>query len=153
MERPNQPRLNAITLLSVADVQRPLYTQLLEGTVNAQTFEAFVQAAIGHGFVQPGSILIWDNARIHTEQHALSDIQAALQRVGATYANLPTYSPELNPCEYVFAEVKCFLRQHARPNWLWRDRVVEAFQAVSHEHVLHYYQHCTRGVLDAIMNE
>ena len=100
----------------------------------------FLIRAINLGFVRDGCLVLWDNATIHTDRHMVPLIRAALQQVGAKYVILPKHAPELNPCEYVFAEVKCFLRQNARPNWTWQQRLVEAFQTISHENMVAYYK-------------
>ena len=55
---------------------------------------------------------------------------------------LPAYSPELNPCELIFAQVKRNLREHrmsAIP--LWFDISV-SFATVTLENVIQYYKKC-----------
>jgi len=54
---------------------------------------------------------------------------------------LPTYSPELNPCELVFAEVKGWLRHRRGSDPFWFE-ILKAFQQVSFQNVLNYYFKC-----------
>ena len=53
------------------------------------------------GFLQPGYVLICDNASIHIteENRVLSEI---LWEHKISMLNLPPYSPELNPIELIF---------------------------------------------------
>lgn len=153
IEQPGASRLNALLMTSVQHEDRPLYAQLLPDTVDGAIFCNFILDAIQRGVVGQGCLVIWDNARIHLARDHLPALQHALHQAGADYVNLPAYSPELNPCEYVFAEVKCFIRQHSRPESTWPERVVEAFESVSYKNMVSYYEHCTVGVVESFINE
>jgi transposase len=53
---------------------------------------------------------------------------------------LPTYSPELNPNEKVFAQVKNWLRYHRNTKIpLWLD-VTKAFSRIRREQLVNYYK-------------
>jgi hypothetical protein len=55
---------------------------------------------------------------------------------------LPAYSPELNPCELCFADIKRYLRTHSdryRPLPL---QIMEAMLSVTRAKLLRYYLHC-----------
>ncbi len=54
---------------------------------------------------------------------------------------LPTYSPELNPCEFVFAQCKQYLRYHRglrmqHPFWY---EIARGFANTTHTHMLNCY--------------
>ena len=82
-----------------------------EGNVNGDTFLDFVRRCLipimmpfnGHN---PKSIVIMDNASVHKGER----IQELISEVGALLRFLPAYSPDLNPREEVFAEVKGYLK-------------------------------------------
>ncbi len=145
--RPYEGRFNVLLMTTLAKKDDPLFVQLREANVNADAFLAFIQSAVQYGRVLPGTIVVWDNARIHCANATLAALDQCLAAAGATRANLPAYSPEFNPCENVFAEVKNFLRNNPRPGWSLRDRTIEAVGAVPYENVLAYYRHCaTEGL-------
>lgn len=52
-----------------------------------------------------GDTLVVDNARIHKARDIVPTLRAALAAAGVRMLFLPTYSPELNPCELIFAQV------------------------------------------------
>jgi hypothetical protein len=53
---------------------------------------------------------------------------------------LPAYSPELNPCELVFALVKNGLRRHGIESLF--DDVIVAFNDVSRDTMMNFYRKC-----------
>jgi transposase len=52
-----------------------------------------------------GDLLVADNAAIHKSREIIPTLRVALATAGVRMVFLPTYSPELNPCELVFAQV------------------------------------------------
>lgn len=56
--------------------------------------------------LKPGKIIILDNASFHKSAKTKELIEAA----GCTLLYLPPYSPELNPIEKTWANVKCKIR-------------------------------------------
>jgi transposase len=133
-----------MTTLALKD--DPLFFEIFDDNVNGDVFLAFIQEAVRQGRVPAGSIIVWDNARVPNA--IVADLDRSVISAGATRANLPPYSPEFNPCELVFAEIKTFLRNQSRPGWGLRDRVLEAAGAVSYENLLAYHQHCTSVALE-----
>ena len=101
--------------------------------------------AISDGYLRPGDTLVCDNARVHTGSHSILLIDQILSMGKIRMELLPAYSPELNPCELVFAEVKHMLR-----NTLHNDdlalyvEIVIAFASVPHMNMAAYYQRCCR---------
>jgi transposase len=88
-----------------------------------------------------GDFFVLDNASVHNavETHALLD--NALSNAGVRMIFLPTYSPELNPAELVFAMVKIHIRQHRADVCLLAE-IVKGFACVSRENVFRFYQKC-----------
>jgi hypothetical protein len=56
----------------------------------------------------PLSVLVLDNARIHHND----EILALADRFGVRIEYLPPYSPDLNPIEEAFSQIKHFIRRH-----------------------------------------
>lgn len=55
------------------------------------------------------SVVIMDNASIH---HVDGVIDLIENQVGAKVLFLPPYSPDLNPCEEVFSQIKGIMKQN-----------------------------------------
>ena len=69
-------------------------------------FMGFVARAIQDGYLKSGDILVCDNASVHGGQETLEAFLTYLELRGVTLKYLPPYSPEFNPCELIFAQVK-----------------------------------------------
>ena len=65
------------------------------------------------------------------------------ERFGCELLYLPTYSPDLNPIEYLFAKIKTVVKRQ-RPDTL--DNLIQAFgdavQTVTPANVLNSVLHC-----------
>ena len=88
--------------------QGVLYYELFHGSFNRERFTAFIECLIGqiNRFPAPQSVILLDNASIHHN----GDIQAIYDEVGVIIEYLPPYSPNLNPIELVFHELKEWMR-------------------------------------------
>lgn len=75
------------------------------GTVSGPTFLRFVRTRLVP-WLRAGDVVIMDNLNIHK----MRDVRAAIEAAGGTPIYLPTYSPELNPIELLWADLKRSLR-------------------------------------------
>jgi len=98
-------RYSAIGILSMDGVQDVYIT---ENSVNGDIFMDFLYNQLLPFFngINHNSIVAMDNASIHHVDAAVD----AICGVGALVRFLPAYSPDLNPIECVFGEVKQFLQ-------------------------------------------
>ena len=74
---------------------------LFQGTAHAQWVNAWTRAMLCKE-LRPGSTLIWDNASFHRKK----DLEAIAAEQGHFILFLPPYSPDLNPIENDFANLK-----------------------------------------------
>ena len=56
------------------------------------------------GHLKAGNVLVLDNASVHNSNLIALRLQHFLMITGVRLLFLPTYSPELNPCELLFAQ-------------------------------------------------
>ena len=119
----------------------PIHVEMRPGgRANDQfDFLLFVARCISERLLLRGDVLVIDNASIHKAQHVLLPLQRLLQTAGVMLWMLPTYSPELNPCEYVFAQCKKYLRYHRRMHYPFWYEIVVGFSKTTHTHMLHCY--------------
>ena len=85
--------------------KRPL-VMTNRGAVNGRIFLRFVRTRL-LPWLRPGDIVVMDNLNFHK----MVAVRAAIESVGATPIYLPTYSPELNPIELLWAYMKRRLRK------------------------------------------
>ena len=95
----------------------PAYSQdgvelvrIYPGSTDSIIFEDYIEQLLQHCGRRPApkSVLVMDNASIHRSGR----IQDMCLKVVVKLIYLPPYSPDLNPIEEFFAELKGFIRQH-----------------------------------------
>jgi transposase len=57
--------------------------------------------------LQPGLVIIWDNASFHQSPK----FKAVIESAGCTLLPLPPYSPDLNPIEHWWSALKARIRR------------------------------------------
>jgi transposase len=90
---------------------------ILGGPMNAAAFDAYLEQFLAPT-PAPGDIVVMDNLASHKRPKVRELIEAA----GARLLFLPPYSPDFNPIEMLFAELKALLRKAAERavEGLWR---------------------------------
>ena len=76
--------------------------------MNGTVFLAYVEQVL-LPTLKPGDIVVMDNLPAHKP----AGVREAIERVGATLAFLPPYSPDFNPIENALAKLKAILRARA----------------------------------------
>jgi len=90
-----------------------------------------------------------DNCAIHAGEETLLALLGLAEALGVRIIFLPKYSPELNPCELVFAKVKNYLRNN-RTDSQWLEDIVFALSLISSEDVFLMYLKCIWMDVDSL---
>ncbi|CCT72538.1 uncharacterized protein FFUJ_12416 [Fusarium fujikuroi IMI 58289] len=99
----------------------PAYTQegilhydIFPGSTDSAKFEEFVEQLLHHcgKWPEPNSVLVMDNASFHRSPV----IEQMCEDAGVKLLYLSPYSPDFNPTEEFFAELKSFIRRHWHEN-------------------------------------
>ncbi len=80
-------------------------TMTLTGAVDGPAFLSYIRKVLAPT-LQPHHVVVMDNLSVHK----VSGVREAIEGTGARLVYLPPYSPELNPIEKCWAQVKGFLR-------------------------------------------
>ncbi len=105
------------TLIAALDAAGVRCSMVVDGAVNGDIFEAFVEWVLAP-VLRPGDVVVMDNLSSHKRQRTRELIESA----DAELVFLPPYSPDLNPIELVFSKIKQLLRglAHRTRDALWR---------------------------------
>lgn len=110
-----------------------------QGTINGLLFRGFVWYHLLPALC-PGDVVIWDDVRIH----GVEGLKEMISSRGARLLPLPRYSPELNPIEMLWSQVKHFIKK-ARPDTV--EALEEAVEAtmtlITAEDAAGWFQHCS----------
>lgn len=116
----------------------------VDGDMFLEYFRTKVAPTLGnYRLQQANSVLVMDNCSIH---HAVRDEVMRLARsVGAVIEFLPPYSPDYNPIEECFGQMKKSLQRHARTGWYGmgpEQAIKEAAAHISAANMVKYIGHC-----------
>ncbi len=124
-----------VAAISPAGVQAPW---LLEGAMNGAAFEVYVTHVLAP-LLQPGDIVVWDNLAPHKQ----ACVRQAVEARGARVEFLAPYSPDFNPIELCWAQVKAALRKaKAQTAAALLDALAAALRRVSIAEIEHWMHHC-----------
>lgn len=90
-----------------------LLHRVFQGSTEGEIFEDFIEQLLPHcgRWPEPKSVIVMDNASFHRTDR----VERLCAEAGVKLVYLPPYSPDLNPIEELFAELKCFIKKH------WED--------------------------------
>lgn len=145
LKGPIDVRFSATTLLNPEDPENPLFVNIREQSNTQYDFLEFISACIENNYLKEGDTLVMDNARIHNAEVSFSVLRSALSVLNIEIIFLPTYSPELNPCELVFNVVKNYIRKRKRSSNFALE-VLESFSQINIEFIQKCYTHCANNV-------
>ena len=79
---------------------------VIDGPMNGKTFVAYVRSCLAPT-LRRGNIVVMDGLAAHK----VPGVREAIETRGATLRYLPQYSPDLNPIEMSFSQLKAHLRK------------------------------------------
>lgn len=111
-----------------------------EGTLNTHIFNYFIKNLLAPK-LKKGDVVILDNASAHDPD----EIRDILAPFFVKVMFLPPYSPELNPIELIWSQVKHFLKKHTVTTTEALYQVVaQALQIITPLSAHNCLQHCLR---------
>jgi transposase len=111
---------------------------VIDGAADRAAFELYVRQIVVPTLI-PGQVVILDNLAVHKQPAVRQLIHAA----GCRLLFLPSYSPDFNPIELAFAEIKAYLRRMAaRTRERLEEEIGRAIDRVTPEHAAAYFRHC-----------
>jgi transposase len=89
-----------------------ILSRIFQGSTDASVFEDFIEQLMEHcgRWPEPKSVIVMDNASFHYTER----VKELCSVAGVKLVYLPPYSPDLNPIEEFFSELKGFVKRHHR---------------------------------------
>jgi len=130
-----------LTLMtSLSDSEIPFCWNLTDKNRTSYDFCIFLKKCYDSGFLKQGDILIMDNAPIHQSNDVIDFLDTFVSITDVKIYFQPTYSPELNPAEFIFNTVKILTRNKIGNNSTMMDIVREVLSTLSIDYVLSAYE-------------
>jgi transposase len=108
------------------------------GAVNGRVFLRFVRQRLVP-WLRKGDVVLMDNLNVHK----VKGVEEAIEAAGAVVVYLPPYSPDLNPIELWWADLKRLLRKLALDSESQLTAAVRRLRAsVPLEKIAAWFRHC-----------
>jgi transposase len=133
---------HTLTLLSAMSLQAMIAAMTVESPTDGDVFLAYVEQVLGPR-LQPGQVVVMDNL----PAHKVEGVRSLPEAVGAELLYLPPYSPDFNPIEKCWFQIKQRLRGwKIRQLELLEHALAAALTAVTPEHAAAHFRHCGYGL-------
>lgn len=108
---------------------------VIDGAMNGDAFLAWTRRMLVPT-LREGDVVVMDNL----PAHKVAGVREAIEAAGARLEFLPPYSPDFNPIEQAFAQIKAFLRKEAARTvpTLW-TAIANALDAVTPDFTTNYF--------------
>lgn len=131
------------TLVAAISAERVMAPLVLDGPMDGASFEAYVEQMLVAA-LPTGSIVVMDTLAAHKTPRVLR----CLERAGIEVRFLPPYSPDFNPIEQMWSQVKTILRRiAAREQKALERAIATAPGEVTPDDLRGYFFHSVVGVL------
>jgi putative transposase len=132
-----RPQKNVISVIGYDGV----LVSVLVPTTNTDTF---LDTVITHvlPLLPPYTMLIMDNHPVHRRQLVVDAISQAFAPYSIGLGFLPVYSPDLNPIECLFGQVKAYIKEEGLFEEDPLGSISRAFARISAKQCRGWYKHC-----------
>lgn len=128
-------RVSVIGAISASSV---LAVMTLDDGMNAAAFEVYISKCLLPE-LWPGAVVVMDNL----PAHKVAAIAPLIEAVGARVLYLSPYSPEFNPIEHWWSQLKAFLRQFSPTTSSRVDTLIAtALDLINPTHLRNWFAHC-----------
>jgi transposase len=126
------------TCLAAMSLMGMILSDTFDGGMNGQRFLDWVRLRLVPMLI-PGDTVIMDNLA----SHKVAGVREAIEEAGATLRYLPPYSPDFNPIEKAFSQIKRYIRRLKLRDRdaLWRE-LARLGDLVTMEHAVNYIRSC-----------
>lgn len=127
-----------ITVIGAISLKQVLAVMTLDGSMNGNIFKVFVEKCLLPQLWE-GAVVVMDNV----PAHKVKEIEPLIQSVGASVVYQSPYSPDFNPIEHWWSQLKAFLRSFSPTSAKWVDILVAtALDLINPQHLKNWFTNC-----------
>jgi transposase len=131
-------RGSKVSVIGAITVSQVLGVMTLNGSMDSAAFEVYISKCLVPQLWK-GAVVIMDNL----PAHKVKAIAPLIEAVGARVLYLSPYSPEFNPIEHWWSQLKAFLRQFSPKTSQRVDTLIKiAMDLMNPEHLHNWFAHC-----------
>ena len=127
-----------VTVIGAISLKKVVALMTMNNSMDGKAFEVFVEK-----FLVPelwsGAVVVMDNL----SAHKLDSIVPLIEAVGASVICLSPYSPDFNPIELWWSQLKSFLRMFSPTTTEMLDRIISvALDLINPQHLRNWFANC-----------
>ncbi len=127
-----------MTVLGAVSLSQVVAVMTLNGAMDGDAFTIFIEKCLGPQ-LWSGAVVVMDNL----PAHKIAAIQPLLQAAGASVLYLSPSSPDFNPIELWWSQLKAFLRQFSPTSTQMVDTLIAtALDLVNPQHLRNWFTNC-----------
>lgn len=127
-----------VTVIGAISLKQVLAVMTLNGSMDGDAFEIFIEKCLVPQ-LWSGAVVVMDNL----PAHKLASIEPLIKAVGASVLNLSPYSPDFNPIELWWSQLKAFLRQFSPTTTIRVDTLIAtALDLINPKHLQNWFTKC-----------
>jgi transposase len=131
-------RWRTLTVLGAVSLSGWVAVMSVEAATDGDVFLAYLKHVLCPQ-LKPGQLVVMDNLGAHK----VDGVRELIEKAGASLCYLPPYSPDFNPIEKCWAQVKQKLRAlKARSVTTLQQALDEALETLTPENAANYFRHC-----------
>jgi putative transposase len=131
-------RGSRVTVVGAISNKKIIAMKTMEKSMNGEDFKKFVQEQLVTKLWK-GAVLVMDNLKVHK----VEGVEKMIEAVGASVVYLSPYSPEFNPIEHLWWELKAWLRRFVPRSIEIVEKLLElGVKLCSSKQIENYFAHC-----------
>lgn len=127
-----------VTVIGAISCKKVVALMTVDGAMDGKAFKVFVEKCLVPQ-LWSGAVVVMDNL----PAHKLASIIPLIRAVGADVLNLSPYSPDFNPIELWWSQLKSFLRQFSPTTTKMVDTLLAtALDLINPKHLHNWFANC-----------
>jgi transposase len=131
-------RGSKVSVIGAISVSKVLAVMTIDDSMDAAAFKVYVSKCLVPQLWK-GAVVVMDNLAAHK----VETIAPLIEAVGARILYMSPYSPEFNPIEHWWSQLKAFLRQFSPTTSQRVDTLIKiAMDLMDPKHLRNWFAHC-----------
>jgi len=127
-----------VTVIGAISLTGVVALMTLDGAMDGDAFQVFIEKCLVPQ-LWSGAVVVMDNL----PAHKIAAIKPMIQAVGANVLSLSPYSPDFNPIELWWSQLKSFLRQFSPTTTNMVDILIAtALDLINSKHFRNWFTNC-----------
>ncbi len=127
-----------VSVIGAISLKKVLSVMSLNGSMDGNAYQVFIEHFLLTQ-LWTGAVAVMDNL----PAHKVAAIKPLIESVGASVLYLSPYSPEFNPIEHWWSQLKAFLKQFSPKTASGVDGLIKiALELVNSEYLKNWFTNC-----------